>query len=79
MDAIFRTPSPHSAPGTAAERLLTIKEAAEVVGAKYWHIQRLVRRGAIPSYTPYNSRPLVKLSEVVAYIDSCRQGGSDER
>lgn len=31
----------------------------------------------IPVYRPYNSRPLVKLSEVVAYIDSCRQGGAE--
>lgn len=62
---------------SAPEKLISIAKAAEAVGAKYWHIQRLVRRGAIPSYTPYNSRPLVKLSEVVAYIDSCRQGGAE--
>lgn len=73
MDAPSKLPSTqHASP----ERLYTLKEAAEEVGAKYWHIQRLVRRGVIPSYTPYNSRPFVKLSEVVAYIDSCRQGGS---
>jgi hypothetical protein len=62
---------------SAPEKLIPIVKAAEAVGAKYWQIQRLVRRGAIPSYTPYNSRPLVKLSEVLAYIDSCRQGGGD--
>jgi hypothetical protein len=61
------------------ERLLTIREAAEIVGARYWQAQRAVRRGDIPSYTPFNSRKLVKLSEVVAYINSCRQGGVDER
>jgi hypothetical protein len=64
---------------SAPEKLISIAKAAEGVGAKYWQIQRLVRRNAIPSYKPYNSRPLVKLSEVVAYIDSSRQGGSDER
>lgn len=62
---------------SAPEKLISIAKAAEAVGAKYWHIQRLVRRGVIPSYTPYNSRPLVKLPEVVAYIDSCRQGGAE--
>lgn len=77
MEAVFKAPGPNSAPGTTAERLSTIKEAADLVGAKYWHIQRLVRRGTIPSYTPYNSRPLVKLSEVVAYIASCRKGGAE--
>lgn len=75
METLFELPGSNSTPGTTAERLLTLGKAADAVGAKYWHIQRLVRRGAIPSYTPYNSRPLVKLSEVMAYIDSCRQGG----
>lgn len=55
------------------ENLRTIQEAARAVGAKYWQIQRAVKQGRIPSYTPYNSRRLVKLSEVVAYIDFCRQ------
>lgn len=57
------------------EKLMPIREAADAVGAKYWQVQRAVRRGWIPSYTPFNSRRLVKLSEVIAYIDSCRQGG----
>lgn len=62
---------------SAPEKLITIREAADQVGAQYWHIQRLVNRGGIPAYTPYNSRRLVKLSEVVAYIESCRQGGAE--
>lgn len=57
------------------EKLMLISEAADAVGAKPWQLDRAVRRGLIPSYTPFNSRRLVKLSEVVAYIDSCRQGG----
>jgi hypothetical protein len=59
----------------APEKLVLLSVAANAVGVKYWQIQRAVKRGAIPSYTPFNSRRLVKLSEVVAYIDSCRQGG----
>jgi hypothetical protein len=61
---------------SAPEKLITLKKAAETVGAYYWQVQRAVRRGDIPSYTPFNSRKLVKLSEVVAYINSSRQGGS---
>lgn len=57
------------------EKLMLISEAADAVGAKAWQLGRAVRRGLIPSYTPFNSRRLVKLSEVIAYIDSCRQGG----
>ncbi len=79
MDASFQVPGPYHAPGTTAERLLNLKDAADAIGARYWQVQRAVRRGDIPSYTPFNSRPLVKLSEVVAYIDSCRREIPDER
>lgn len=75
MDASFQAPGPYHAPGTTAERLLNLKDAAEAIGAKYWQVQRAVQRGDIPSYLPFTSRKLVKLSEVVAYIDSSRQGG----
>jgi hypothetical protein len=61
---------------SAPEKLLTLNEAAETVGVYYWQLQRAVKRGDVPSYTPFNSRKLVKLSDVVAYIDSSRQGGS---
>lgn len=57
------------------DRLITFKEAAASLGAKYWQIQRAVKSGRIPSYAPYNSRRLVKMSEVIAYIESCREGG----
>lgn len=79
MDALYSIPSSYHAPGARPERLLTISDAAETLGAHKWQVQRAVKRGDIPSYSPFNSRKLVKLSEVVAYIDSCRQGGSDER
>jgi len=76
MDAIFQTPGPHSAPGSRAERLLNLHQAAEALGLHYWQLQRAVRRGWIPAYTPFG-RKLVKLSEVVAYIDATRQGGAE--
>lgn len=75
MDGIFHVPGPHCAPGTRAERLLTIQQAAEALGCYPWQLQRAVKRRDIPSYTPFNSRRLIKLSEVVAYIDATRQGG----
>ncbi|MCS0496870.1 hypothetical protein NVS89_17360 [Ancylobacter sp. MQZ15Z-1] len=61
------------------EKLMPLKEAAERVGARYWQLQRAAKRSCFPTYTPYNSRRLVKLSEVLAYIESCRHGGLDER
>lgn len=76
MEAIFKIPGPHCAPGTTAERLLTLHQAAEALGLRYWQLQRATKRGTIPTYAPFG-RKLVKLSEVVAYIDSCRQGGDD--
>lgn len=78
MKALFQGPGPHSAPGTAPERLLTLHQAAETLGLHYWQLQRAGRRGSIPTYAPFG-RKLVKISEVMAYIDSCRQGGYDER
>jgi len=65
---------PDSVPPTS-ETLLTLQEAAIQLRCKYWQLQRAVKRGDVPSYTPFNSRKLVKLTEVLAYIDSCRQGG----
>ncbi|MBB6465846.1 hypothetical protein HNQ96_001704 [Aminobacter lissarensis] len=76
METIFQTPGPHHAASTSAERLLTIREAADVIGSHYWQLQRAVKRGDIPSYTPFNSRKLVKLSEVVAFVDASRLGGN---
>lgn len=61
--------------GAVPEKLLNFNEAAHAIGVKVWQIRRAAKAGAIATYSPFNSRRLVKLSEVVAYIDSCRQGG----
>ena len=53
-------------------------QAADALGVAYWQVQRAVRRGDIPSYSPFNSRRLVRLSEVVEFINASRQGGDDE-
>ena len=77
MDTLYQIPGIYCASGASPEKLLTFKEAANAIGAKEWQVRRAVKAGRIPAYTPFNSRRLVKLSEVVAYIDSCRQGGAE--
>jgi excisionase family DNA binding protein len=77
MDSFYQISGGDCAPGSTLEKLLTFKEAANAIGAKEWQVRRAVKAGRIPVYTPFNSRRLVKLSEVAAYIDSCRQGGVD--
>lgn len=57
------------------EKLRTIKEAADHVGAKDWQIRRAVGRGLIPYFTPFNSRKLVRLSDVLAVIEASKKGG----
>ena len=57
-------------------RLITLKEAANLLGLPYFKLQRAAREGHIPTYTLYNSRRLVRLSEVVAVIDASRSGST---
>lgn len=66
-----------SSGSSAPEKLINIQTAAKILGVHSWALRRAVKSGTIPAYTPFNSRKLVKLSEVMAYIDSCRQGGDD--
>ncbi len=75
MDYAYKIPGIHHAPGSRPEKLITLQDAADALGVHYWQLQRAVKRGLIPSYTPFNSRKRVKLSEVVAYVDASRQGG----
>jgi hypothetical protein len=57
------------------EPFLSIKECAHQLGLQYFKLQRAVQAGLVPSYTFFNSRKLVRLSEVVAVIKSSRGGG----
>ncbi len=59
------------------EPLVTLKVAAESLGLPYFKIQRAVQSGFIPTYYVYNSRRLVRLSEVVEVINASRQGGDN--
>lgn len=67
----------HSNGPSAPEKLVNIQTAARALGVHPWALRRAVNSGAIPAYTPFNSRKLVKLSEVMAYIDSCRNGSAE--
>ncbi len=58
------------------EKFLTVQQAAELIGAKAWQIRRAVNRGLIPHYQPFNSRKLVRLSDVLAVIEASRKGGA---
>lgn len=56
-------------------RLLTFKEAAFELNMPYFKIQRAAKRGDIPAYKLFNSRRLVRLSEIVAVIEASKVGG----
>ena len=74
QSTIFRSPTA-TYTGAYPEKLITIGEAADALGVAYWQVQRAVKRGDIPSYAPFNSRRLVRLSEVVEFVEASRQGG----
>ncbi|WP_100962117.1 helix-turn-helix domain-containing protein [Bosea sp. FBZP-16] len=57
------------------DKLLTIQQAADLVGAKPWQVRRAVNRGLIPHFAPFNSRKFVRLSDVLAVIEASRKGG----
>jgi predicted site-specific integrase-resolvase len=55
-----------------ASRLLTFQEAATALGIPYFKIQRAARGGMIPTYTLFNSRKYVKLSDIAAAMTAQR-------
>lgn len=61
--------------GPEIEKLVTMKAAADAFGLQYWQVQRAVRDKLIPSYTPFNSRPRLRLSEVDAFVNASKTGG----
>jgi len=58
------------------EPLVTLKQAADALGVPYFKFQRAARSGLIPTYFVYNSRRLVRLSEVIAVVNATRSGGA---
>lgn len=59
------------------ERMLSLKEAAELLGVHLWALRRAVKAGKIPAYAPFNGRKLVRLSEVIAAIEASKIGGGN--
>jgi hypothetical protein len=58
------------------DKFITLKEAAKALGLPEFKLRRAAKAGLIPTYTVYNSRRLVKLPELIACIESSRQGGT---
>ena len=56
------------------EPLLTIGEIAKRLALPYWKVQRAVKHGDLPSYRVFNSRRLLRQSEVKAAIRKTRKG-----
>lgn len=57
------------------EPYLTVKDAARRLGLPAFKLQRAARAGLVPTYSFFNKRKLVRLSEVVAFIERSRAGG----
>ncbi|MEF2549409.1 hypothetical protein VQ045_19905 [Aurantimonas sp. E1-2-R+4] len=52
--------------------LLTFQEAAAALGLPYFKIQRAARSGVIPTYSLFNSRKYVKLSDIAEAMSATR-------
>lgn len=65
-------PAEDVAPGQL-ERLYTIKQAAELMGVKYWLMLHAVNTGVIPSYRLGNTRRRVRCSDIEAVLQASRQ------
>lgn len=60
----------NAGPNSQIEPFYTIKDVAAWLNLPVFKIRRAVKAGAIPSYTFGNKRKLLRLSEVVAEIES---------
>ncbi|WP_160147279.1 hypothetical protein [Methylopila sp. Yamaguchi] len=47
---------------------MTVQEAARQLGIQHYALRRAVKAGVVPAFAPFNSRKLVRLSEVVGVI-----------
>jgi excisionase family DNA binding protein len=66
---------PHQKTEIHIESYFTIRSAAKALGLKYHSLLRAVNADTIPSYKPFGKRRLVLLSEVRAFVASCKMGG----
>ena len=65
-----------TSPILGSEKLFTIKAAAAELNVRYWQLQRAVKHGDIPHFTPFNSRKLVRLSDILAFIEAAKKGAA---
>jgi excisionase family DNA binding protein len=57
------------------EPLLTMKEVAARLNMPVYKVRRAVKDGLLPNYSPYNSRKLLRMSEVLAWIEASKNLG----
>jgi hypothetical protein len=57
-----------------AEPLLTLNAAAAKLGVPVFKLRRAAKAAMFPTYKLFNSRQLVRLSEVIAAIERTRSG-----
>jgi hypothetical protein len=50
------------------EPFYNLKQAAKALNVKYWLLLKAAEKGLFPTYTFFNTRRLVRLSEVAAAI-----------
>ena len=62
-------------PSRKIENFLTIPHAAKRLGIPASTLRRAVNLGLVPSYQPFGQRIRVRLSEVIAVIETQKTGG----
>lgn len=63
--------------GSYQEPMISIGDAAGRLNIQPWKLRRAAKIGLVPSYKFFNSRRLVRLSEVVSAIQASRCGGGE--
>ena len=58
-----------------SDQFVTLKQAAELLGFPYWKLVRAAKQGCFPIYRPFNTRIVVRLREIIIYIETTLQGG----
>lgn len=76
-ELVFNTNQTSCEDFSGIEPLLTIQKAAKALGVHVWALRRAIKGGTIPAYAPFNSRKLVRLSEVAAAINAAKVGGAN--
>ena len=70
--------APRTFDGNPPEKLLTLQQAADLLGIPIWKVRRAAKSGVFATYHVANSRALVNLSEVVATIEASKVGGDND-